>query len=54
MNTAYWLAIIWGALAFWALLGGTRGKNAALEEALFAASAVSALLGVVIQYDLLS
>lgn len=52
MNTAYWLAIIWGLLAIVALKFVT-GKNTALVVLLAAASAVASLLGVAISYNLL-
>jgi hypothetical protein len=52
MNTAYILAIIWGALAVLALLA-TNGKGKAhLVVTLVTASAVSSVLGVAIQYGM--
>ena len=52
MNTAYWLAIVWGLLALLALMF-THGRNAALVCLLATASAVASLLGVAISYHLL-
>lgn len=52
MNTAYWLAIIWGLLALFALKF-VRGHNWALVCLLAVASAAASLLGVAISYNLL-
>ena len=52
MNTAYWLAIIWGLLALLTLLY-VRGANMLLVIPLIVASAAASLLGVAISYNLL-
>lgn len=52
MNTAYILAIIWGALAVLALLF-VEGAHVKVAQSLILASALSALLGVAIQYGML-
>lgn len=52
MNTAYWLAIIWGLLALLAAKFVT-GNNTALVCLLAIASALASLLGVAISYNLL-
>lgn len=52
MNTAYWLAIIWGLLALLAAKFIT-GNNTVLVCLLAVASAVASLLGVAISYNLL-
>lgn len=52
MNTAYWLAIVWGLLTVVALLF-TNGRNVALVSLLATAAILSSLLGVAISYNLL-
>lgn len=52
MNTAYWMAIIWGLLAILALKF-VSGNNRALVCLLAVASAAASLLGVAISYNLL-
>jgi hypothetical protein len=52
MNTAYWLAIIWGVLALFALMFVT-GKNTGLAYICLICAALASLLGVAISYNLL-
>lgn len=52
MNTAYWLAVIWGLLAVLALLFVT-GRNGVLVTLLATAAILSSLLGIAISYNLL-
>lgn len=52
MNTAYWLAILWGLFAIIALKT-THGANVLIVCLIAAASIVMSLLGVAIQYGLL-
>lgn len=52
MNTAYWLTIIWGTLAILATCF-TNGRNAAVVWLLIAAAALSGLLGVAVQYNII-
>ena len=52
MNTAYWLAIVWGLLALLATRF-VNGDNRALVCLLAVASAAASLLGVAISYNLI-
>lgn len=54
MNTAYILAIIWGLLALLALMFTNGQKNYVIVALLTTAAALSGILGIVIQYGLLS
>lgn len=52
MNTAYWLAIIWGLLAILALKF-VSGNNVTLTCICAICAAAAGLLGVAISYNLL-
>lgn len=54
MNTAYWLATIWFTLALLALFLTKGSGKSHLLVTLTTAAAVSSVLGVAIQYGLLS
>ena len=52
MNTAYWIALIWGVLALLATFF-THGRNTPIVALLIVAATLASLLGVAVQYQLI-